>query len=468
MKAPILNLLYLPLLCLLLQTSCQTSFTSPTQSAPAPPTQVDSLPTTGKTTDTAQSVKIEATSISQDRDADGWTDIIDLCPTEYAPDGLGGCLPLPTLTLQTNDLPVYQEVFAMPFDPAGRINVFGDRFLVLTNYQDNTLNIYDLSNGALLRKLNIPNILNDSPTLLQQGILLKNYDQQHWRLLDFNGLELFSADEELEIINLPQNLLVSRVGNQLILRRAQNPQTVWMRIPGMYAVLDHTGQQLAVSNPQPCSLAVYQIPSGKQTMLTTLDPLSEVCRQTAQFSMDSTQLISIAQGKILLYSIADQTALQTFAGTPLALLSNSLILKQGKALIRVDLSTMRQQMLARLSEEPIRSLAVDPQEQWIAFLIKDPTQQNSNKIDFLSLNSGKILFTFPADNLLLSGDQLLLWQTGDSHISRLHTQTFQEISKLDTIPLLGIKSAISGNYLLVSGQDQQLHVYRVNTIALGQ
>ena len=87
-----------------------------------------------------------------DSDQDGWNDHFDLCPSEPAIDGLAGCEPL---AISEGDQDLYLW-YQLSIDPSGRINVFGDRFLVLTNYELGELQIYDLADGNMLRNFEIP------------------------------------------------------------------------------------------------------------------------------------------------------------------------------------------------------------------------------------------------------------------------------------------------------------------------
>jgi WD40 repeat protein len=412
-------------------------------------------------TNTPQEIMDDFTN-TPDSDGDGRLNTTDLCPEEYAPDNLAGCNPLANPSMNSAALNSYTEIYALPMDPSGRISIAGNRLLMLTNYQESQINIYDLADGALLRNLPIPNLLNESPTLLDAGILLQNYDQQRWRLLDYsNGQEIFSADEEMELISPENNLLVSRADNIIILRAINNPQQIFARIPGWYAALDPIGDFLTVMDPKTCTYFHYHLTQKKAITTITFKDNPTACTQSPRFSADGHYLIYSDNMQTFFYPLVDDAQEKTFNGMPMAVVSDGLILLQDQQLVHLNINNGNTQLITTLKAENLRGLAVEPQEAWVAIYDNLPKQPGANSIRFFTLDNGKEILDVPADNLLSFNGQTLLWQFGKNQVTLLDSRSLEEVATIETAALQGLQIAPGGNYLLVSSDDQQVHVYHL-------
>ena len=396
-----------------------------------------------------------------DSDNDGIPDMQDLCPAESAPEGLAGCLPLKKIAVTQAMLNTYTEIYDLPADPSGRISVAGDRILLLTNYQAGQLSLYDLADGTLLRKLSIPDLQNDTPTLLPQEILLQNYDQQRWRLVDINGNVLFSADEELEMIIPSQNLLVSRAEGEIIFRELDHPQTILAQTPGYYVTrLPKEEAFLIITPGSSCVLSTYdpRATGGTSVILGQDNPL---CSQPPRFTADGQYLISNTATETNLYSLQDFQLSMQYAGIPMAVLSDALLLLQDDALIYQPLDGSAPHTIYNLREELLKGMTVNPLETWAAIRIGSLQQPVQFSIKIIDLQNGRTIAVLQTDTLQFMNDIVLAWQFSGKQIQFLNGQTLQEIASLQAPAVQGLQIVLNGDYLLVTSSDLKLHVYRI-------
>ena len=436
----------------------------PDQSAP---TNSQSSPT-----DTLIITALTATPVPsqtpQDNDADGWLNIQDLCPQESAPEGLFGCLPLTKPGKNAAENPDLHLLYSLPMDPSGQLSLAGDRLILITDYQQSQLLIYDLADGARLRSLPMPNLLNESPTLLPQGLLLKNYDQQHWRLLTLNGQEIISIAEELELILPDQNLLVSRKGNLVILRSLRNPETVLLTLPGMYVALDNSGQLLAIADPEACSLTIYTLPTGTQTFHKILEPQDEGCRQSPRFTPDGLHLLHFSEGITTMEDLQQDTASQILPGQVVGFLPDGILILNQQTITLIHLPSFQQRLLGSLGTQNFRGLSIGPQDKWLAIHLQDPALFPADHIVFLAPLSRETLLDIHADHLSIIGNQVLLWRVGGMQLTFLNAETLQQTQQYEIAPIQDVQPALDGSLLLISGQEQILDIYRLGENPSGE
>ncbi|MBI9050663.1 MAG: hypothetical protein JEZ00_14675 [Anaerolineaceae bacterium] len=390
-----------------------------------------------------------------DSDADGVIDNLDLCPEQAASSGLAGCLPL-IVAEPISDLSLW---YHLPIDPAGRINVAGDRLLVLTNYQAGTINIHDLADGTLLRSLTILDLLNDSPTLTPQGIILKNYDQQHWRLLDYSGKELYAANEELEIINQQANVLVSRAENTIFIRKLDDLEKIINQLPGKYVTLVNNATTLAITNPEPCTITRYALSARASSETLMFTPGSAICYQSAQFTADNEYLFFADEGHTTIVAINDLSEQKQFAGIPMMTLSDGLILLEENQLNHLQMPEGTQKSIIDLGSNTLHGLIYGPDDSWVAARTNNPQQSATNQITLIPLGNPSEQVIFQADNLQSHTDGIYTWSFGQEDITFYSGANYLEESRLITPPILGVQTAINNQVWLISSQDSNMYIY---------
>ncbi len=411
---------------------------------------------------------IMPTLTPQDTDCDGWLDTLDLCPQESAPNGLAGCLPLTPPNEPDAENPGIHLLYTLPMDPSGQLSIAGDRLILITDYQNSLLLIYDLADGTLLRSLSLPNLLNESPTLLPQGLLLKNYDQQRWRLITVDGQEILSVAEELELVLPEQNLLIGRKENSITLRSLTDPETALLTLPGRFMALDPASQQLAIANPEVCSLAVYALPTGTQTFHKILDPLDEGCRQSPQFTPDGLHLLHFSEGITTMEALQQDTASQTLPGQVVGFLSDDLLLLNQQTLTLLSPVSSQQLLLGSIGTQNFRGLSIGPEDKWLAIHLQDPALFPADHIVFLDPLSRETLLDTDADHFSIIGNQVLLWLVGGMQLSLVNTETLQHIQQFEIAPIQDVQPALNGSLLLISGQEQILDIYRLGENPSGE
>lgn len=454
MKARILFTAIPLLLILYLYGSCtpMPDQVAPSVSSPSP--AKDQVPTTLTPT-------TMHTLTPKDTDGDGWLDTLDLCPQESAPNGLVGCLPLTPPNEPDTENPGIHLLYTLPMDPSSQLSIAGDRLILITDYQNSHLLIYDLADGTLLRSLFIPNLLNEYPTLLPQGLLLKNYDQQRWRLLSVDGQEILSVAEELELVLPEQNLLIGRKENSVTLRSLTNPETVLLTLPGMYVALDKTSQQLAIADSEACSLAVYALPTGTQTFHKILDPLDEGCRQSPRFAPDGLHLLHFSEGITTMESLQQDTASQTLPGQVVGFLSDGILLLKQQTLTLLSPGSSQQHVLGSFGTQNFRGLSIGPQDKWLAIHLQDPAIFPADHIVFFAPLSRETRLDTHADHLSIIGNQVLLWRVGGMELSFVNAETLHQTQQYEIAPIQDIQPALDGSLLLISGQEKILDIYRL-------
>jgi hypothetical protein len=389
-----------------------------------------------------------------DQDGDGWTDNFDLCPQEASINGLAGCEPL---SIQSS-ADKYALWYQFPIDPSGRINVFGDRLLVLTNYQLGEIQIYDLADGNNLRTLKIPDMLNDSPTLLPQGIVLKNYDQQRWRLLDYNGNEFFSAKEELEIINLQNDILISRADNTIFIRDINSMEKMINQIPGRYAKFTRNDTVLAITDPDSCTITLLDLNNSLDNQSLLFSPGSAICYQSAQFSEDGQYIFFAEEGTTHLISSTNPEEHFTYSGIPMGQFQQGFFLLNNNQLLQQLIPDGESTLLLDAGNAIIQKILLSPDQSTVAILSRN-METHQAAITFVSLSSHKIVASIEAEALQFTPDQFFTWSFGDEGIQYYDLATFSVVNQLQTLPISSVETAINQNLVLVSGQDQQLYVY---------
>jgi hypothetical protein len=392
----------------------------------------------------------------QDSDMDGWNNNFDLCPDEASEIGLAGCAPLSI----SETAPEFMLWYQLPIDPSGRINVFGDRFLVLTNYELGELQIYDLANGELLRNFQFPDMLNDSPTLLPQGIILKNYDQQRWRLLDYNGDEIYAANEELEIIDQYLNILVSRKDNTIILRHLDDINNIFDKFSGRYVALSTNGI-LAITDPASCTITFLDQKNNQNNDSFLFKPGSSICNQSIRFFQYQEYFYFMDEGNTHVISMNDPNEEYVYSGILMEQVPAGYFLVDGNQLYKQILPEGESTHLFDAGEKLIQNVTFCAQWDHIKIHVRDP-KSGITETHFIFLETNNDYFHIQADDIeyLYSTNNYLAWSIGEDKVFFYPSLIdYDEINSIDTPTILNVQTAINDHLLLISGQDRQLYIY---------